>query len=403
MSMTRAAEPGVRPSPEAAYAQWMDACAAAGWRGVPAAEQVPVGEGLGRVTVAPVQARWAAPRSACAAMDGIAIRAASASSPDHAVGRWRLAASAFAWVDTGDPMPAGTDTVVERERVQPAADGSAWITGPAPRGRHVRARGEDISAGRLLIPAGHRLRPADLAAAAAAGHVTLETARRPVAAIIPTGDEIKPIGSALRPGDVVDSNSLWLALRAGETGARPLVSDVQPDDPDAITAEVRRAALAADVVLVIAGSSVGRSDHTAAVLAQVGGLAVRGVAVRPGGGPGDRAPWLPARRCGDLRAVRRAPACRAPGHAAPRSRAAAGAAGVRLDVTARCRGLGPGLPDLSVRRAGQLRGRGHAGPARRRGHQPAHARRRVVADPHRAGEVRPRRGDRRPADTGSPP
>ncbi len=280
--MARAAEPGVRPSPEAAYAQWMDACAAAGWRGVLAAEQVPVGEGLGRVTVAPVRARWAAPRSACAAMDGIAIRAASASSPDHAVGRWRLAASAFAWVDTGDPMPAGTDTVVERERVQPGADGSAWITGPAPRGRHVRARGEDISAGRLLIPAGHRLRPADLAAAAAAGHVTLETARRPVAAIIPTGDEIKPIGSALRPGDVVDSNSLWLALRAGETGARPLVSDVQPDDPDAIAAEVRRAALAADVVLVIAGSSVGRSDHTAAVLAQVGGLAVRGVAVRPG-------------------------------------------------------------------------------------------------------------------------
>ncbi len=275
--MARAAEPGVRPSPEAAYAQWMDACAAAGWRGVPAAEQVPVGEGLGRVTVAPVQARWAAPRSACAAMDGIAIRAASASSPDHAVGRWRLAASAFAWVDTGDPMPAGTDTVVERERVQPGADGSAWITGPAPRGRHVRARGEDISAGRLLIPAGHRLRPADLAAAAAAGHVTLETARRPVAAIIPTGDEIKPIGSALRPGDVVDSNSLWLALRAGETGARPLVSDVQPDDPDAITAEVRRAALAADVVLVIAGSSVGRSDHTAAVLAQVGGLALQGM------------------------------------------------------------------------------------------------------------------------------
>src|SRR5258707_762689 len=127
----------------------------------------------------------AAPGSACAAMDGIAIRAASASSPDHAVGRWRLAASAFAWVDTGDPMPAGTDTVVERERVQPGADGSAWITGPAPRGRHVRARGEDISAGRLLIPAGHRLRPADLAAAAAAGHVQLETARRPVAAIIP--------------------------------------------------------------------------------------------------------------------------------------------------------------------------------------------------------------------------
>ena len=197
-------------------------------------------------------------------------------------GQWRLAASAFTWVDTGDPMPAGLDTVVERERVRLDADGSAEITGAAPRGLHVRARGEDFGAGELLVPAGHLLRPADLAAAATAGHVTLQVARRPVAAIIPTGDEIAPIGATLRPGDVVDSNSLMLASRASQVGARPLISDVQPDDPDAIAAEVRRTALTADIVLIIAGSSAGRSDYAAAVLAQVGGLAVRGVAVRPG-------------------------------------------------------------------------------------------------------------------------
>ncbi len=281
VSMSRTAAAGPRPSPQAAYSQWTEACANSGWRGVPAAERVPVGDGLGRVTAAPVRARWPAPRFDCAAMDGIAISAGAIASAD-AAGRWRLAASSFVWVDTGGPMPAGMDTVVERERVEPSADGSVRITGPAPRGLHVRSRGEDFQAGQLLIPAGHRLRPADLAAAAAAGHATLETARRPVAAIIPTGDEIQPIGSALGPGDVIDSNSLLLASRTEETGARPLISDVQPDDPDAIAAEVRRAALTADIVLVIAGSSAGRSDHTAAVLVQVGGLAVRGVAVRPG-------------------------------------------------------------------------------------------------------------------------
>ncbi len=268
---------GPRPSPQAAYAQWMDACTGAGWRGTLAAEQVAVRDGLGRVTVAPVHARWPAPRSACAAMDGIAIKAAPA-----AVGVWQLAAGSFAWVDTGDPMPAGLDTVVERERVEFGADGSVQITGPAPPGLNVRATGEDFPAGELLIPAGHRLRPADLAAAAAAGRTTLQIVRRPVAAIIPTGDEIRPVGSALGPGDVTDSNSLLLASRAGETGARPLVRDVQPDDPDAITAEIRHAAHVADIVLIIAGSSAGRSDHTAAVLARAGGLAVRGVAVRPG-------------------------------------------------------------------------------------------------------------------------
>ena len=137
----------------------MDACTAAGWRAAPAAERVPVRDGLGRVTAAPVRARWPAPRSACAAMDGIAIKAVPA-----AVGVWQLAAGSFAWVDTGDLMPAGMDTVVERERVQFGADGSAQITGPAPRGLNVRATGEDFPAGELLIPAGHRLRPADLAA-----------------------------------------------------------------------------------------------------------------------------------------------------------------------------------------------------------------------------------------------
>jgi len=278
LSMPRAAVPSPRPSPAAAYAQWIEACAAAGWPGTPAAERVPVRDGLGRVTTAPIRARWPAPRFACAAMDGIAIKAAQAA----AVGVWQLAATSFTWVDTGDVMPAGMDTVVERERVQFGANGSAQITGPAPRALNVRATGEDFAAGELLIPAGHRLRPADLAAAAAAGHATLEVARRPIIAIIPTGDEIRPVGSALGPGDVTDSNSLLLAAQAGQTGAQALVTDVQPDDPDVIAAEIRRAALASDIVLVIAGSSAGRSDHTAAVVATAGGLAVRGVAVRPG-------------------------------------------------------------------------------------------------------------------------
>src|SRR5215470_2585513 len=278
LSMRRATAPGPRPSPAEAYSRWIDACVAAGWRGTPAAEEVPVRDGLGRVTAVPVRARWPAPRFACAAMDGIAIKAG----PADAARVWQLAASEFAWVDTGDLMPAGMDTVVELERIRFGTDGSVQITGPAQRGLNVRAMGEDFPAGEPLIPAGHRLRPADLAAAAAAGHATLEVARRPVVAIIPTGDEIRPVGSVLGPGDVTDSNSLLLAAQAGQTGAQALVTDVQPDDPDVIAAEIRRAALASDIVLVIAGSSAGRSDHTAAVVATAGGLAVRGVAVRPG-------------------------------------------------------------------------------------------------------------------------
>lgn len=271
-----------RPSPQTAYARWTGACADAGWRGAPRAEQVPVSGGLDRVTAAPVRALRPAPRFTCAAMDGIAIRAEPGAVADRAASRSHLAPSSFTWVDTGNPMPEGTDTVVVRERVRTLPDGSVEILGPAPRGQHVRAAGEDFQAGQELVPAGHRLRPPDLAAAAAAGHVTLPVARRPVAAVIPTGNEIQPVGSAPRPDGVVDSNSVMLAARATQVGALPVVGEVQSDDEAAIAAGLRRAAATADLVLIIAGSSAGRADYTAAVMARAGELTVRGVAVRPG-------------------------------------------------------------------------------------------------------------------------
>jgi molybdenum cofactor synthesis domain-containing protein len=90
------------------------------------------------------------------------------------------------------------------------------------------------------------------------------------------------VGSVLGLGEITDSNSVLLAARAAEVGTRPALSGVQPDDPATIAAGVRRAARAADLVLVIAGSSAGRRDHTVAVLDMAGGPAVQGVAVRPG-------------------------------------------------------------------------------------------------------------------------
>jgi putative molybdopterin biosynthesis protein len=282
VSVPRAAAEGRGPSPQAAYAQWMEACAGAGWSAAPAAERVPVGEALGRVAAAEVRARWQVPPSACAAMDGIAIAAGSVAALADGPGTARLAAASFTWVDTGDPIPPGLDTVVQRERVELGADGSAQVTGPVPAGLHVRAAGEDFPAGELLITPGRRLGPVDLAVAAAAGHAALEVARRPVVALIPTGDEVRPAGAVLGPGGVTDSNSVMLAARAREAGARALAGQVRPDQPDLIAAAVAAAAVTADLVLVIAGSSAGRGDHTAGVLTRAGGLAVRGVAVRPG-------------------------------------------------------------------------------------------------------------------------
>ena len=216
------------------------------------------------------------------------------------------------------------------------ADADADATSVVPRGKNVRRAGEDFAAGEVLVPAGRRLRPGDLAAAAAGGHASVLVARQPVVAIIPTGDEIRPLGSTARPGEILDTNSLMLAARCRQLSAVPVLSEVQPDDPDALAAEIRRCAPVADLVLVIAGSSRGRGDHAAAVLAQVGGVAVTGVAVRPGhpallghakhpgragrrlrrpgrDRAGHRPARLPAGHHRDLRAVRGAAARRPPG------------------------------------------------------------------------------------------
>ena len=82
-------------------------------------------------------------------------------------------------VDTGDPLPAGYDAVVMREHVHHTPDGRAELRAAVPPYQHVRSIGEDISATELLLPAGHRLRPVDVAACAAAGAVELVVRRRP--------------------------------------------------------------------------------------------------------------------------------------------------------------------------------------------------------------------------------
>ena len=100
--------------------------------------------------------------------------------------------------------------------------------------------------------------------------------------VVPTGDEIRPIGAELGPGEIPDTNSLMLAAQAREAGCVASVTDIVPDDPDLITAALRDAAEQADLVILIAGSSAGRDDYSARVIAATGTLAVHGVAVRPG-------------------------------------------------------------------------------------------------------------------------
>ncbi len=235
---------------------------------------------VGRVTAEPIWAARSSPPFDCAAMDGIAVRAADTVGASETT-PLLLERDAFVTVDTGDPLPDRFDAVVMREHVH-YSDGRAELQAAVAPYQHVRSIGEDISATELLLPAGHRLRPVDVAAAAASGATAVSVRRQPVVTILPTGDEMRPIGSDLAPGELLETNSLMLAGQAREVGCEVQVLAIEPDDQAQIARAIVTAVKQCDLLIVIAGSSAGRDDYTAALVDQLGDLAVHGVAVRPG-------------------------------------------------------------------------------------------------------------------------
>jgi molybdopterin molybdotransferase/putative molybdopterin biosynthesis protein len=278
--------PFIRDVPAAqALAAWRAAREAAGCPERLPAVDVVIAEAAGLVTAAPVWATRSSPPFDAAGMDGIAVRAADTLGASETT-PVLLEPGDYDVVDTGDPMPPGRDAVVMREHVHytgfSGMGGRAELRAAVPPYQHVRSIGEDVSAGELLLPEGHRLRAVDLAAAAAAGATQVSVRRRPLVLILPTGDEVRPIGTEPGPGEILDTNSLMLAAQARQAGCEARCLPIEPDDPERIAAVVTEAAPQCDLLIIIAGSSAGRDDYTAGVVSQTGTLAVHGVAVRPG-------------------------------------------------------------------------------------------------------------------------
>ncbi len=242
-------------------------------------------DAVGRVTAEPVWALRSSPAFDAAAMDGIAVCAADTVGASEST-PLLLEPDKYDVVDTGDPVPDGRDAVVMREHVHhiDADDGRtcAELRTAVPPYLHVRSIGEDVSATELLLTEGHRLRAVDVASIASAGHTDVVVRRQPLVVVIPTGDELRPLGTTAADGEIPDTNSLMLAAQAREAGCAARVTAIVPDDVELLAAAARDAASQADLVVIVAGSSAGRDDYTAQVVAEQGRLVVHGVAVRPG-------------------------------------------------------------------------------------------------------------------------
>jgi molybdopterin molybdotransferase len=253
------------------------------------AESAAIGEAGGRVLAEPGRAAVDLPPFDSSAMDGFALRAVD--SPGRLPVSFRIAAGAPAaralepgeamGIATGGVVPAGADAVIPFEYVV-ESDNQIEVAEPVPAGANIRPAGGDVRRGEVVVDAGARLGPAQLGALAAAGVADVLVARRPRAAVLATGSELRQPGEPLEPGQLYEANGLLLAAQLESAGAE--VSRLsQVADDEAAHREALSRGLSADVLVTSGGVSVGPHDLVRNVAAELGVEEVFwGVAMKPG-------------------------------------------------------------------------------------------------------------------------
>ena len=258
-------------------------------------EEVSLTTALGRILAEDAYAAEALPAFSNSAMDGYAVISDDTlgASPDTPVvlrlvgevpaGRiypGRLRTGESVRILTGAPLPEGADAVIQQELTR-TGQGTVSLLAQASTGMSVRPAGDDVSKGELLASAGTELGPAELALLAALGIHPVKVRRRPRVAILSTGDELAPLGTTPAPGQIRESNALYLAAAVERAGAIPLRLGVAHDQSEEIRSRLQ-AAQDADLILSSGGVSVGDYDLVKQILAEEGTINFWRVRMRPG-------------------------------------------------------------------------------------------------------------------------
>ncbi len=180
-------------------------------------------------------------------------------------------------ITTGAPLPLGTDAVLPAELAE-SRGGRVSALGEVSPGKHVGARGEDVTAGSTLLERGRRLRPQDLGLLSSIGSGAIECVRRPRVRIVLTGNELLPAGTMPHGHQISDANGPMLAALVERDGGMIEGRVIVGDDREAIYAALD---VDVDVLVVSGGSSVGQEDHVPTIVERHGELAIHGVAMRP--------------------------------------------------------------------------------------------------------------------------
>jgi molybdopterin molybdotransferase len=256
-------------------------------------EAVTLSTAAGRILARDLVARFDVPPHANSAVDGFALAhadlmpdretvlpVAGRAAAGHPLGRAAARGEAIR-IFTGAPMPDGTDTVMMQEDCVFEA-GRVRLQPGIKKGANRRHAGEDVAAGSVALPAGHRLKPADLGLAAALGNASLPVYRPLRAALLSTGDEVCEPGTKLAAGAIYDANRVMLAALLRGLGC--LVSDlgICPDRAGALADTLSTAAAGHDLIVTSGGVSTGEEDHIRAAIEKLGRLDFWRLAIKPG-------------------------------------------------------------------------------------------------------------------------
>jgi molybdopterin molybdotransferase len=256
-------------------------------------EMVPLEDAFHRVLARDIASLRTQPPEPMSAMDGYAVRAADATLGaklrvigEIAAGKpfdRPLQTGEALRIFTGGVLPAGADAVVIQEDTTREGD-IVGINEAAISGKHIRPAGVDFNEGDVLLRAGTRLTDRDLALAAGMNHPSLPVRRRPVVAVLATGDELVMPGAVPGPGQIVLSNGFALRALARAEGAEVIDLGIAVDTLEATTSAIQRAIdLKADVLITTGGASVGDHDLVQQSLINAGvEMAFWRIAMRPG-------------------------------------------------------------------------------------------------------------------------
>lgn len=185
-------------------------------------------------------------------------------------------------ISTGAPMTKGSNSVVMVEYTNPIQDNKVLIYKPVSPGENVLAAGTDIMAGELILRKGAEITAREVAILSAVGIDRVKVIKKPVVAIISTGNEIIEPGKELSYGKIYDVNSTALNFLIESNGGVPKFLGIANDSPEIIRSKIKKASEVADVILLSGGTSAGVGDLMHRLLREEGEVLVHGVAVKPG-------------------------------------------------------------------------------------------------------------------------